>query len=386
MSPEAGLYVHVPFCRALCPYCDFAVNVASEKRRSRYAELLLTEIALCWGGKFDTLYFGGGTPSLLPAPTLARIGEELSSRGWLSPDCRVFVEANPEDVNEDALVGFREARVSTLSLGIQSLDPESLLFFGRRHTRDEAARAVALAREAGFDTVSIDLIYGIPGETEARLRKDLEDAVALSPDHLSCYQLTVHENTVFGRHTRAGRLEEVSDEGQGSFFRLTHEVLESAGYEAYEVSNFARAPEHRSRHNQKYWRHQPYLGLGPSAHSFDGRARSWNERSFFAWERRLLEGRVPTAGRAELDDRDLLLETLMLRLRTREGVDLEEIATRFGVDLVESNRILIERSLEDGLLTRQGSFLRPTLDGLAVADGLARSFVLSPHQWQTARS
>jgi oxygen-independent coproporphyrinogen-3 oxidase len=385
MSPEAGLYVHVPFCRALCPYCDFAVNVATERRRSRYLELLLTEIALRGQpeGKFDTLYFGGGTPSLLPVPALARIVRELTLRGWLSSDCRVFLEANPEDVNEAVLAGFRDAGVTTLSFGIQSLDPDALLFLGRRHTREEAFHVVALAREAGFDTVSIDIMYGIPGETESRLRRDLEDAIRLSPDHLSCYQLTVHEKTLFGRRTRGGHLREVSDEGQGSFFRLTHRVLEGAGYEAYEVSNFARAPEHRSRHNEKYWRHESYLGLGPSAHSFDGRARSWNERSFFSWERRLLEGEVPIAGSEELDDEDLLLETLMLRLRTPEGVDLGAIESRFGFDLLGLNRSLVERAREDDLLVREGSFLRPTVDGLAVADGLARAFLLSPPRWQT---
>jgi oxygen-independent coproporphyrinogen-3 oxidase len=386
MSPEAGLYVHVPFCSTLCPYCDFAVNLGTEPRRSRFVDLLLTEIALRGtpAGPFDTLYFGGGTPSLLPASALRRVVETLSDLEWLSAGCRVFLEANPEDVNDASLAGFREARVSTLSLGVQSLDPESLRFLGRGHTKDEGASAIALSREGGFETVSVDLIYGIPGQTEERLRKDLEAAVALGPDHFSCYQLTVHERTVFGRRKREGLFEEASETAQSALFRLTHQVLESAGYEAYEVSNFARAPEHRSRHNQKYWVHAPYLGLGPGAHSFDGRTRAWNERSFFDWERRLRQGEIPIAGSEELSSEELLLETLMLRLRTREGIDLDDIEKRFGVDLLDLNRALIDRSLEDALLVRDGSWIRPTVDGLAVADGLAGAFRLSPRPWKAA--
>ncbi len=387
MSPEAGLYIHVPFCEALCPYCDFAVNVASEARRSRYVELLLTEISLrgAPARPFDTLYFGGGTPSLLAASDLRRIVGAVSSLGWLLPRRRLYLEANPEDVTEASLAGFREAGVSVLSLGVQSLDPETLRFLGRRHTREEAARAIALSRAAGFETVSVDLIYGVPGEREARLRKDLEDAVALSPDHLSCYQLTVHERSLFGRRKNEGRFEECPQERQAEFFRVTHRVLESAGYQAYEVSNFARAPEHRSRHNQKYWAHVPYLGLGPSAHSFDGKSRTWNERSFFDWERRLHRGEIPIAGMEELGDEELLLETLMLRLRTPAGVDLDAIEKRFGVDLLDVNGAFIRRSLSEGLLVREGSSIRPTLDGLAVADGLASAFRISGSPWKAAR-
>jgi oxygen-independent coproporphyrinogen-3 oxidase len=387
MNPEAGLYVHVPFCSTLCPYCDFAVNLATEARRSRFVDLLLTEISLRGGPDFpfDTLYFGGGTPSLLPASSLRRIVDGLSELRWLSAGCRVFLEANPENVNQASLEGFREAGVSTLSLGVQSLDPESLRFLGRSHTKAEAARAIALSREGGFETVSVDMIYGLPRQTEDGLRKDLEDAVALGPDHFSCYQLTVHERTLFGRRKREGRFEEASEAAQSALFRLTHQVLESAGYEAYEVSNFARAPEHRSRHNQKYWVHKPYLGLGPGAHSFDGASRAWNERSFFDWERRLRRGEIPVAGREILGSEELLLETLMLGLRTREGVDLDDIERRFGVDLLDLNRTFIDESLKDALLIREGSRIRPTLDGLAVADGLAAAFRLPPSPWTAAR-
>jgi oxygen-independent coproporphyrinogen-3 oxidase len=274
-------------------------------------------------------------------------------------------------------MGFREAGVATLSLGVQSFDPESLSFLGRRHTGAQAARAVALSKQAGFATVSVDLIYGLPGETEDRLKRDLSTAAALAPDHFSCYQLTVHEKTFFGRRKREGRLEELPNDAQASLFRLTHRVLEGDGYEAYEVSNFARSPEHRSRHNEKYWLHASYLGLGPGAHSFDGRTRAWNERSFFDWERRLRLGELPLAGSERLSDEELLLETVMLRLRTADGLDFRAIEDRFGVDLYALNRALVDKSVEAELLIREGERIRPTLDGLAVADGIASAFRLS---------
>jgi oxygen-independent coproporphyrinogen-3 oxidase len=384
MSPEhsqPGLYVHVPFCEALCPYCDFAVNLGTEARRSRYVDLLLVEISLRGApcSLFETLYFGGGTPSLIPVAEIRRVVETLRSREWIGPDCRVFLEANPEHVNEEALIGFREAGVSTLSLGVQSFDPESLSFLGRRHSSARAAQAVALAKQAGFQTVSVDLIYGLPGETEDRLRRDLTTAVDLAPDHFSCYQLTVHQKTLFGRRKREGRLAELPDEAQASLFRLTHRVLEEAGYEAYEVSNFARSKEHRSRHNEKYWIHASYAGLGPGAHSFDGRTRAWNQRSFFDWERRLRRDELPVAGSERLSDEELLLETVMLRLRTRDGLDLRAIEDRFGVDLYALNRALVDESVDAELLIRDGQRIRPTLDGLAVADGIASAFRLSGH-------
>jgi oxygen-independent coproporphyrinogen-3 oxidase len=190
--------------------------------------------------------------------------------------------------------------------------------------------------------------------------------------------LTVHENTLFGKKQREGRFTRAGFDLEADLFRLTHRVCEDSGFEAYEVSSFARSSEHRSQHNQKYWDHVPYLGIGPSAHSFDGRQRSWNVRSFFDWERRIASGILPVAGREWLDDEALLLETLMLRLRTRDGVDLESFEARFGVRPLEANPSAVARALEDRLLVIDGNRLRPTLDGLAVADSLASSLASCP--------
>lgn len=372
----AGLYLHVPFCSRVCPYCDFAVTTGGPGRRAAFADALVAEIAL-WEGEplsFDTVYLGGGTPSALSPAELARILEAVRSRFSLQPDTRIFLEANPEDATPAALAAWRGLGVNTLSLGVQSFDAESLVFLGRRHDPAEARAAVAAALSAGFDTVSLDLIFGLPGQTPATWRRDLEEAARLRPDHVSCYQLTVHEGTRFGTLRDRGALAELPEPEQAALFALTHEVLGAAGYEGYEVSNFARAPEHRSRHNLKYWDHTPYLGLGPSAHSFDGRRRWWNERRLAEWQARLARGEWPVAGSEELAPGDLALETLMLGLRTRAGVDLGRFRERFGFDLAVNNRPLIERLVEQRLLEPDPARLAPTTSGLAVADALARSF------------
>lgn len=376
-----GLYLHVPFCSAICPYCDFAVRVGRPEARRRFARTLIAEIALAaeaWrptlddgaSAAFDTIYFGGGTPSLLELEDLASILEALRSGLAVSPDARIYLEANPEDVDRARLAAWRELGVSTLSLGIQSFDAQELAFLGRRHTPEEARRAVELALTADFSTVSIDLIYGLPDQDAAALRRSLELAVRLGPGHVSAYELEVHERTTFGKRRARGELRELDEDGQGDLFVLTHQVLAEGGYPAYEVSNFSCRPRHHSRHNQKYWRHVPYLGLGPSAHSFDGRRRWWNERLLPRWERSVGESRRPVAGEEELDREAVALEMVMLGLRTRAGVDLELLRRRTGVDLVARNAALVERFEQGGLLLREGGRLRPTVAGLAVADRL----------------
>lgn len=396
--PASGLYLHVPFCSAICPYCDFAVVRDRPGARAGYVEAVVAEAALWsetgspeedggWrGGAFDTVYLGGGTPSLLDAGELGRVLAALRERLPLTPDrvpgARLFLEANPEDASPERLAGLRAAGVGTLSLGVQSFDAAALKFLGRRHTPDEARRAVAAALAAGFPTVSVDLIFGLPAERQGpdALRRTLDETVALRPHHVSCYQLTVHQGTPFARGVERGTIRELPEPDQGEAYELVLEVLTGAGYEPYEVSSFAlRTPDgadHRSAHNRKYWSHAPYLGLGPSAHSFDGRRRWWNERDPAAWERRVRAGERPVAGGEELSDGELALEALMLGLRTREGIDLARFRERFGVDLPAANEALVERLAAEDLVTLEGGRLAPTLRGFAVADGLAAGFAL----------
>jgi oxygen-independent coproporphyrinogen-3 oxidase len=380
-SAAAGLYVHIPFCSVPCPYCDFAKVAGNRQRHDRFVEHLLQEIeghADC-GELFDTIYFGGGTPSVLAVQALARIVERLDARLSFTADRHIYLEANPEDVAPSSLAAWRALGVRTLSLGVQSFHAGALRFLGRRHDPDQARRSVKLAREAGFETLSLDLIYGLPAQRGfgvAAWRQTLEEAVRLAPDHFSCYQLSLNPETPFGRRQERGELVALPERAQAEQFFLTHRLLRDAGYPGYEVSSFARSPAHRSRHNQKYWRHVPYLGLGPSAHSFLGGRRRWNVRELDAYQARIAAGESAVAGEETLSRDDLALETLMLGLRTYAGVDLERFAERFGTDLLASNRPLVERLAAEELVTLDGDRLVPTLRGLAVADGLASCFRL----------
>jgi oxygen-independent coproporphyrinogen-3 oxidase len=375
----AGLYIHVPFCASVCPYCDFAVTLAGEERRKAYLAGIGREAAMAAadGLDFDTVYLGGGTPSALAADQLAEILGAVRARLRIREDAWTFLEVNPEDVSAASVHAWRELGVKTVSLGVQSFDDDALAFLGRRHGADAARRALDRLREGGFNTVSLDLIYGLPGQTAEGWRRQLEEAAARCVDHLSCYQLTIHQGTVFGRRQASGELAEAADPVQAELFLLTHRVLAELGYQGYEVSNFAAAAGHRSRHNLKYWSHQPYLGLGPAAHSFVDRRRFWNHRKLRAWQRAVDAGCRPVDGVEELSEADLALEAVMLGLRTADGIDLEALRTRYGVDLIVLNRRIIERYCESGHLVLASGRLRPTLSGMVIADTLARSLEVS---------
>jgi oxygen-independent coproporphyrinogen-3 oxidase len=381
-APERapGLYVHVPFCRRICPYCDFAVTLGDAAARSRFVALLECEARLRaspeLGAPFDTVYLGGGTPSALSPEDLARLLEALREALPIDPGALVYLEANPEDVTADSLAAWREQGVSTLSLGVQALDDASLRLLGRGHDAGTALRAVEAALGAGFATVSLDLIYARPGQTAAAWAAELERAAGLGAHHLSCYELTFHEGTHFEKRRRQGRLVPLPDDEQAVLLRLTHERLGKRGYAGYEVSNFARAPHHRSAHNRKYWSHVPYLGLGPSAHSFDGERRRWNLRSLRAWSERLEAGADPAEGEETIGPRERALETLMLGLRTTEGVDLVRLGELLGGDVRQRNAARLEQLVEAGLVRLDGPSLKPTTAGLAVADGLAAALEL----------
>ncbi len=379
VSANPGLYLHIPFCSAICPYCDFAVLTGGPEKRRRFAEHLISEISL-WAPDrqafegIDTIYFGGGTPSALTPDDITRILGAARESLSVQDGAWVSFEANPEDVNPESVRAWRDLNIRFLSLGIQSFDADALRFLGRRHDPEGARRSVETARGAGFDTISIDLIYGLPGQPFEIWKRTLEQAVTLAPDHISCYQLTFHEGTPFGFRLARGKMTELPEEEQAEIFLFTHEFLRDQGYPAYEVSNFARSPEHRSRHNQKYWHHVPYLGLGPSAHSFSGTRRWWNERKLGPYEKRIDNGERPIAGSEELTREDLALEALMLGLRTVDGIDLSEFQERYGLDLRRRNEPLIERLVQEGLLRSEGALLIPTLAGLAITDSLARDF------------
>ena len=324
--PMAGLYFHIPFCKRICSYCDFYKS-ADLRRMDEVLAAMGRELEAQRGylgsEPVRTRYFGGGTPSLC---TPAQIGELLARAADLF-DCSAVgettLEANPDDLDASRLEALRRAGVDRLSIGIQSLDDACLRLMNRRHTAAQAVEAVRAARRAGFDNVSVDLIFGIPGFGGDALRRSLDGVLELEVEHVSAYHLTVEPHTALGRRAARGEFAPVDEAVSEREFATVHDALTQAGYEHYEVSNFAR-PGFRARHNAAYWHGEKYLGIGPAAHSYDGRERHWNVDSVD----RYLAGEA--AGHEILSDRDRFNEYVMTRLRTAEGIDLAEAEQLFG--------------------------------------------------------
>jgi oxygen-independent coproporphyrinogen-3 oxidase len=346
--PAEGLYAHVPFCVSICPYCDFVVlgGAATRGPRNRVAALfegLLTELDLRAGqipeerrAPLASVYLGGGTPSLLGPEQVGRLLDRVRSRIGLDDDAEVTLEANPGPDEVGDLTAFRAAGVNRLSLGAQSLDEHELRRIGRRHRATDVAAAMALARRAGFDSINIDLLTDIPGQSLDSWRRTLGMALDLGPDHLSVYTLTLDDpdaeglTTFLGDHlpvrrgARAWRQRarvEQSDDRAAEMELLTDELAAAAGMRRYEIANLAR-PGHESRHNLLYWRRRPHLAIGPGAHAFDGaRTRSWNAAPLDAYLTALAAGRLPPGGRDVVDEATALAERAILGLRLVEGID-----------------------------------------------------------------
>lgn len=320
---SAGIYVHVPFCLTRCGYCDFNAYAGLEHLRAPYLRALLREAELAapaWGGEeVHSVFVGGGTPTTLPAGDLAAVLSALRERYRIAPGAEITVEANPDTVDGAKLGALRDAGVTRLSMGAQSFDPVVLASLERVHGPDSVRRAVAAARAAGFEDVNLDLIYGAEGETLASWERTLREAIALGPEHVSAYALTVEPGTPLGRQVALGRRRAPDPDLQAEMFALACELLGAAGYRHYEVSNWAR-PGSECRHNLGYWRREPYLGLGAGAHSFRGDRRWWNVRPPQEYLRRVEAGELPIGGEERLGPAEAHLEEVLLRLRILEGV------------------------------------------------------------------
>lgn len=318
---------------------------------------------------FDTLYVGGGTPSVLTTGQLDRLLSSLQACFDFGPSCEVTVEVNPDDVTAHTLRALRDLGVNRLSVGVQSFHDRDLAFLKRRHDGKAGKEAIESAIDAGFENLSIDLIYALPGQAKGSWMDCLEQAVAYPISHLSCYQLTVEEGTPFGRMRQEGRLRPVGERKERDLFLLTSQFLEDHGFVHYEVSNYARSPAVTSRHNAKYWSHVPYLGLGPSAHSFDGTTRWWNCKSVEGYCESLREDRHPTAGREELSGDQLRMERLYLGFRTRDGVSRIDIE-----DSDNSGQTLLDL-VDSGVLEMTKERIVPTRKGYLIADHLPLIFM-----------
>ena len=329
--PPRHVYVHVPFCARRCVYCDFSIAVRRDVPVDEYVSAVARELEIRFAGAerwaVSTLYLGGGTPSRLGAEGISRLLDALAQRIEIEPGGEVTLEANPDDVSVDAARAWREAGVNRLSIGAQSFDDRVLEWMHRTHDSAQIGRAVDAARQAGIDDLSIDLIFSLPDNVERSWSTDLERVLAVEPTHVSLYGLTIEPHTPLGRWRERGELEASPDEQYEAEFLMAHEALADAGFEHYEVSNFAR-PGRRARHNSAYWTRVPYVGLGPSSHGFDGVERRWNEAAYAEWQRRIAAGFDPLAGRELLTPDDVAAERTYLGLRTNGGLALanEEVA------------------------------------------------------------
>lgn len=322
----------------------------------------------------ETVYFGGGTPSLLSSDQLGSLLDEIQQRFRVIPGAEITLEANPDDLSHDILRALRQIGVNRLSIGIQSFDDKLLTFLHRAHDARTANACLERSVQAGFNNISIDLIYGIPGLDLEAWRKTIQHALVYRPAHISMYALTLEERTVFGNWLKRKKIIPAEEESVAEQFELMQNLLEDSGYEHYEISNFC-LPGMHSRHNSSYWLQQPYLGIGPSAHSYDGDRRYFNIRNNANYVKAITEGRVPAESEL-LTRENRINEYLLTRLRTRWGCDLTWLQTHLQEDLMVRHKVTISRYIDQGLLVSSGNFLHLSRRGKLLADQITEDLMV----------
>ncbi len=375
ISKQGGIYIHIPFCVQKCIYCDFFSDTdlslipqyvkAVESEIKNRAEPLV---------EISTVYFGGGTPSLLSVKDADLVLTAVQKSFTLLPDAEISFEVNPGTVNLTYLKELRKAGINRLSIGVQSFEESKLKFLRRIHTSSQAVKAVNDAEKAGFSHMSLDLIYGLPFETESMWLQDIENAVATNPDHLSCYMLAIEPSTPLDRYVSSGIVSPCDKDFILMLFRKTVPVLNDNQFEHYEISNFARGRAGRSRHNSQYWDRTSYYGFGASAHSYDGGSRSWNHSNIADFIKDIKSGRLPVQEVEILDTRQNKLETIMLRLRTLEGIDLAGYRAEFDVEFEEEFKAIIPNLQKHSFASLDHGFFSLTLEGKTCLDHIVETF------------
>jgi len=367
----AGIYIHVPFCRKACHYCNFhfSTNTSSivDMKAAMVKEIKLRQSYIT--EPVETIYFGGGTPSLLDSLYLKEILRTLYETFKIQPNTEITLEANPDDITEERLNEWRSIGINRLSIGVQSFFAEDLQWMNRAHNVTQAEQAILMAQKEGFNNITIDLIYGTPTLTDERWKYNLDKALALKITHLSCYALTVEPQTALAKMIKKHKMQDVDADTQSRQFELLMQWMEAAGWEHYEISNFAK-PGHRSRHNSSYWQGKPYLGIGPSAHSFNGASRQWNLANNALYLKNMQDN-VVLFEVEELTPAQQLNEYIMTALRTTEGLSLDIIAQKW--DALTANAIEKDAAkfIQHELMILSNRHLVLTRKGKLVADGIA---------------
>ena len=375
----AGLYLHIPFCRRACVYCDFHF-VTSLKRKPELIAAMQQELTLRhrqgqMPASLDSLYLGGGTPSVLTEAELAALLDTVHQHGTLAAGAEVTLEANPDDIDAERLRAWQRLGINRLSIGTQSFFADDLRWMNRSHAPEQAIRAVRLAQDLGYRAITIDLIFGLPGSDDARWAHNLDQALALEVPHLSVYALTLEEKTAFAHQVKTGQvalLPEAAYEGQ---FLAAHERLTAAGYEHYELSNYAR-PGRRAVHNSSYWQGAPYLGIGPSAHGYDGQQRYWNHAHNHRYLQAIAAGQLPEAERETLSQRDRYHEYLMTHLRHSQGIDPAWIEQQFVPDWWQRFALPLAHWQQQGWVQAHQGRLQLTTQGWLISDHLISDLFL----------
>jgi oxygen-independent coproporphyrinogen-3 oxidase len=368
----AGLYIHIPFCKQACHYCNFHFST-SLAYKNDFVRALLNEIPLqkdyLLGERIETIYFGGGTPSLLDIADLNLIMDSLLSHFPVDSEAEITLEANPDDINQLMLRSWKDSGINRLSIGVQSFVDEDLRWMNRAHDASQAELSLDQTFQAGFSNISIDLIYGSPTTSDVNWKKNVDRAIGMGVPHLSCYALTVEPNTPLNKMIRLHKKEAIDTQDQARQFLLLMEWTAHANYEHYEISNFS-LPGKRSRHNSAYWLGKKYLGLGPSAHSFNGMSRQWNVSNNQFYIRSLAANQLPFEMES-LTSIQRLNEMIMTSVRTSEGISLERISILYGAGIAAKILTLADAYIEDHKMVKEDGFLRLTSEGKLLADGIA---------------
>jgi oxygen-independent coproporphyrinogen-3 oxidase len=372
-----GLYIHVPFCLSKCGYCDF-YSITDLSLKPAFLEALSCEISAADSMPllFDTIYIGGGTPSILAPAEVRGIVDGLFSKFDFEPPVEVTLEVNPGTVDLEKLRGFRAAGINRLNVGVQSFQDRNLAALGRIHSAAQAQAALDSARRAGFESVGLDLIYGLPGQSVRSWSADLESALAHAPEHIAGYMLTVEPGTPLAAQERSGRFQPAPEGAAAELFLATSELLTARGFWHYEISNFARRPAgggaaRISRHNAKYWTRAPYLGFGPAAHSFLPPKRFWNRRDVKSYVAAVRSGGRALSGEESLTGEQEMMEAILLGLRTADGIDLSDFERRFGVDFMQAHGGAATELQAQGLIRLADGRCAPTLRGMLYVNTVA---------------